>query len=138
MRYRHFTVAFAILVSVPVGVRAQARPQGQAPAAEPASPAAVVNSLKAQLRNLVVAQEAFYAGKSSYSNSLKDLGYVAREGAYVMVFRANAKGWAGRAVHPSLPGTSCVIWVGEAEKDPPKTDATQVTGREGEPICDAP
>lgn len=136
MRYGVVAVSIAGLFALPALSRAQVKPAAQPAGAHDSRP--VLTSLKNQLRNLVSAEEAFYASKSSYTNSLKDLGYVARDGAYVMVFRASDKGWAGRAVHPSLPGKSCVIWVGDAEKDPPKTDELQLTAREGEPICDSP
>ena len=112
----------------------------QSSAAQQSSDAtAIVASLKSQLRNLVSAQESYYADRSTYTNSLKALGYKAAEGAVIMVFRADNRGWAGRAVHPGFTGKSCVIWVGRDElATQVKTDAEQTSGQEGAPTCDAP
>ena len=107
--------------------------------AVPRTPESIVASLEGQLRNLVSAQEYFYSTRNMYSNSLAQLGYKAVEGAYVMVFRADNAGWAGRAVHPELAGRSCVIWVGPTgEMANPRTDHQGRTTTEGKPVCDVP
>lgn len=134
-----FTALSLMLLGVVPTAGAQVQVAGKSQPAEAIEPAAVVKSLTSQLRNLVSAEESYYADHSTYSNSLKELGYVAREGAVVMVFRADKRGWAGRAVHPAIAGKSCVIWVGPTgEAAQVRTDATGITGAEGEPVCDAP
>ena len=136
---RKAAILFALITTVAVGTPQALAAQAQAgtPSASAIPDSVIVTSLKRQLRNLVSAQESFYASRSAYSNSLKELGYVAREDAHIMVFRADKNGWVGRAVHPMRPGKSCVIWVGpDANAALAKTDATQLTGGEGEPVCD--
>lgn len=118
-------------------LHSQAQPAGAPKSDELTEPGAIVSSLKDQLRNLVSAQEYFYSKNNKYSNSLKELGYIARQGAYVMVWGADARGWNGRAVHPGIPGKSCVIWVGpDVAPAGTKTDANQLSGAEGAPVCD--
>lgn len=138
MRSRVVALSVSLLFAslLTASLLAQAQPAA-APKNEPNVPA-ILATMKSDLRNVVVAEEMFYSKNTKYTNSLSDAKFTPSPGVYVMVFRADKRGWAGRAVHSAHPGKSCVIWVGEQDAtNPVKTDATGASGREGEPVCDS-
>ena len=128
------TVLVAVAVTAPT-LTAQSQPSG---------------TLKSQLRNLVVAQESYYADHGTYTTDVSALGLYKRrppgapmtaaDSVWVQVVQAGGRSWWGRASHRAFSGKSCVIYVGVTEDfpAPPATDGQQVKAQnEGEPICDA-
>jgi hypothetical protein len=89
--------------------------------------AAYVASMKADLRNLLVAQEAHFADNVTYG-SLSDLAnyYSTSAGVSVTVVADGGRGWSAEARHSSS-SRRCVIAVGSLHIN---TAAT-----EGEPVC---
>jgi hypothetical protein len=106
-------------------------------AQQPPDPTA---SMKRQLRNLVTAQEAYFASHVTYTTDVAALGrFLIEDSLRVQVLHAGGRSWSGRAVHQGRPGKSCVIYVGYLSDfpSPPVTDADSIRAtREAEPVCD--
>jgi prepilin-type N-terminal cleavage/methylation domain-containing protein len=87
---------------------------------------AYIATMKADLRNLVTAEEAYFSEKTAYGN-LGDLGtmYQASSGVAVTATPDMGKGWMASASHTGTDQT-CVI----------KTGSQVASGEaDGEPIC---
>lgn len=71
------------------------------------------------LKALAVQQELFFGehGKYAVLDSLAD--FVASPEVEISITDASAAGWAARANHRTLPGQSCVIYVGNAVPEIP-------------------
>jgi type IV pilus assembly protein PilA len=86
---------------------------------------AYIASMKADLRNLITAQEAYFAdNNSSYAASTGAMGtnYRASAGVTVVISNTTNTGWQASATHPSTAKT-CQITLGGG--------STQ----EGTPVC---
>jgi hypothetical protein len=95
-------------------------------------------SMRADLRNLVVAEEAYRGDHSVYTANLASLSYAVSPGSHVQVTWAGRDGWRAvatlRAVatrQDSLAG-ECAIFVGTVP-EPPRVAG--VVPNEGEPRC---
>ena len=89
-----------------------------------------VASMKADLRNLVTAEEAYFADWNTYGTRAQlDLAYTTSAGVTVATDNVTGGGWTATASHVAIPagGTTCLIKVGVA--------APLSTDREGEPVC---
>jgi len=127
---RCFAVAAAgVLAAAP------ARAQAGAPASWSASPAA---QLKASLRSLAAAQSRYREQRGTYAPSLVALQLRPESGVRLEVTAATGTGWHGRAEHQSLPGRSCVIFVGSVQgREAPRTEGDgEMAGEDGVPLCD--
>ena len=98
--------------------------------------AALRAQIKSDLRNLVTAQEAYYAGHSAYAPAMDGLSFRASNGDQVSLTVTQNNSWAAVATHPSRPGKSCVVYVNVAAKYQPKTMQSKLTGGDGQPVCD--
>lgn len=94
-------------------------------------------SARSDLRNLVVAQEAFFADNARYAKSLAELaqGYKPSEGSRVRLVFAQDNAWSGDVMRDGLVG-SCTIWVGISPENRAKTALNGLVGEEGVPTCD--
>jgi hypothetical protein len=113
--------------------------QSAAPADSQIVAAAAVRSrLKSDLRNLVVAQEAYFANRSSYAASLEALSnYRPTAGSQIRLVLTRENSWAATAHDAATTGRSCTIWINvENEQHRPRTLKENRVGREGEPVCD--
>jgi hypothetical protein len=102
-----------------------------------------LSTLKSALRNLVVAQENFFADHGTYTTDVSALGLYRRGGPrdsiWVQVVNAGGRSWNGRAIHQGAKLKSCVIYVGYKTDlaSAPVTDADSTQAKnEGEPTCD--
>jgi hypothetical protein len=130
MRFRTL-VAVAPLVAF--GATALCAQQGSSADVD----AAVRTRLKSDLRNLVTAQEAFYAGHSTYSDQIDALSYRPSNGSLVSLTATQNNAWAAVAQDASDPTKSCVIFINLAEKYRPKTaKEKRAPDKEGAPLCD--
>lgn len=88
---------------------------------------AYLAAMKSDLRNLVTAQESFFADNVTYTTSLSALNFIASTAVTVRVGSATGTGWNATARHA---GTSqlCGIFVGSAT-------APMSGANEGEPKC---
>lgn len=89
---------------------------------------AYIAAMKSDLRNLVVAQETFYAKHRRYAPTLRALSeYEASAGVTVRVLvPVGADGWYAWAVHNGTPAT-CTLYVGDG--------VPQTAGAPAEPAC---
>ena len=87
---------------------------------------AYVAAMKSDLRNLVTAEESYFADNLTYG-SIANLGtaYATSQGVTVTTSAVSATGWSAAAAHSSLPSTSCTIALGFAAG----------TGAAGTPLC---
>jgi hypothetical protein len=97
---------------------------------------AFVASARSDLRNLVVAQEAYFADHGRYAPTMEALErYRPSRGNVIKLVFAVNDGWAAALTSERLTG-SCTIWVNVPEGKRPATDADERIGGEGEPVCD--
>ena len=104
-----------------------------------------IAEMKTALRNLVTAEEKYWADHGTYTTDLASLGlYPAPKGTrppfLAQVIFAGGRGWSGIAVHRRL-NKSCVIFVGNVDELPfvPRTERDRVLASdEGAPACERP
>ena len=124
-----------------------------APAPQDTGSQATLSAMRSSLRNLVIAQEQYYADHTTYTADLGNVYFVDHgasapnpvtrtpyepaSGVSVALLRAGTSGWTGKATVQGYRG-SCVIYVGwvTRREDWPATDLEQKTGEEGAPACD--
>ena len=113
--------------------------QSAAPAdSQVVAEAAVRSRLKSDLRNLVVAQEAYFANHRSYAPSLEALStYRPSAVSQIRLVLTRENSWAAMANDAATSRRSCTIWINvESEQHRPRTLKEGRVGREGEPVCD--
>ena len=88
---------------------------------------AYLASMKADLRNLVTAEEAYLAEYYTYTSNLGTT-YQSSAGVTVALQDVSASGWAATATHTGT-GRACAIFYGAVGSPP--APATQ----EGQPTC---
>ena len=91
---------------------------------------AYLATLKADLRNLVVAEEAYFTNNATYTTSMPTTLYQSSQGVTYGVSGVVATGWEGTATHVGLVGATpagCHIAIG--------TTATTAGEDEGTPYC---
>lgn len=94
-----------------------------------------VASLKGQLSEIAVLQEAHYARHREYAKSLDDLGWTPEDRVQVEIRLPDttargkeAEGWGARATHAESSVT-CAIYVGDVEPFAPAQEEGTVTCR---------
>ncbi len=91
---------------------------------------AYLATLKSDLRNLVTAEEAYFADNTTYTTSLATTQFDASQGVTYSVSNASGTGWEATATHVGLVGATpsgCHIAIG--------TYATTANEDEGAPYC---
>ena len=90
---------------------------------------AYMAAMKSDLRNFVVAQEAYFADNLTYVDwtELPDNLFQTSVGVTIETIQVSDRGWSALARHESSD-TVCYIYIGEAE--PPAEGMS-----EGEPVC---
>ena len=91
---------------------------------------AYLATVKADLRNLVTAEEAYFSDNTTYTAALATTQYNPSKGVTYRVSAATGTGWAATATHTGLVGasiTGCHIAIGAGE--------TTTTENEGAPYC---
>ena len=87
---------------------------------------AYVASMKSDLKNLITAQESWFADKTTYTTNL-GTSYSATTGVTVTINAADGAGWKATATHSGVPGMSCKIYAGTSQV---------IAGQdEGAPVC---
>ena len=88
---------------------------------------AYVAAMKSDLRNLVTAQESYFADNTTYTTSLTTSQFSSSSGVTVAISSATGTGWNATAYHNGTTKT-CAIFLGGASAISPATN-------EGEPKC---
>ena len=92
---------------------------------------AYVTAMKSDLRNLVTAEEAFFADSSKYTSTLAQLKFNRSSGVGSPTIATGAGYWSATNTHSQLSGATCGIGM--------NTTTPTVTGAgEGEPACIVP
>jgi hypothetical protein len=117
----------------------------QAPASVGRTVAASPDALlKTRLRNLVMAQEQFWAAHGTYTTDVSQLGMFGpqvprADSVWVQVLFAGGRSWNGRALYFGKLRKSCVVYIG-ALSDLPSPPVSEVdslrASAEGLPACD--
>jgi len=78
---------------------------------------AYLAAMKSDLRNIVTAQETYFAENVTYTTSTTNLGLVITRGVTVTINPATAQGWAATASHSATTKT-CGIFMGTGVTPP--------------------
>lgn len=85
-------------------------------------------AMKSDLRNLVSAEEAYYADHLHYIGAPESIPFAPTTGVSLKVTLVDTTGWFAYAYHNASPKT-CVIWIGAAPSNAVRGAS------EGEPKC---
>jgi len=104
---RGFTLIELLIVVVIIGIIAAiAVPKFQSTKGK-----ANAAALRADLRNLASAQEAYFYEHARYTTDTTNLKYKGSKGVYLTIIAANTGGWSAKATHPqSFPLTCAIFW----------------------------
>ena len=86
---------------------------------------AYLASMKSDLRNMVTAEEAYFADNTTYTTDKTKLNYKESSGVTVTVGTVAGTGWNATSSHNATTKT-CSIWLGSA---------SLAAGNEGAPNC---
>ncbi len=82
---------------------------------------AYASTLKADLRNLATAQEAYFYENSVYSLTTTDLKMSVSPAVTVTISTATASGWSASATHQAANPLMCAIFIGSVPALTPAT-----------------
>ena len=107
---RGFTLIELLIVVVIVGILASIA----IPKFANTKQKAYVAQMKADLRNLATAEEAFFYDSTTYTSVLADLNnFSPSSGVTLVVNEATPKGWSATASHAQIP-RQCFLFAGGA------------------------
>ncbi len=89
---------------------------------------AYVAQMKTDLRNLVNAEEAFFADSVKYTSTITQLKYKQSTGVGTPTITVGAGFWTASVTHTAVTGKSCEIAVNTA-------NTLVTTASDGEPVC---
>ena|SRR5206468_3444070 len=90
---------------------------------------AYITAAKSDLRNLVTAEEAYFADSSAYTATLGNLKYQSSTGMNSPAITTGAGWWSATNSHTQLTGVTCGIGMNTTNP------LAGVTAAEGEPVC---
>ena len=76
-------------------------------------------SLKADLRNLVTAEEAYFYDHAAYTTDVSQLNLKLTSGVTLTFGTADAGGWSARVTHPQAWPIRCAVFFGGVAPLPP-------------------
>ena len=86
-------------------------------------------AMKSDLRNLVTAQESYFADHSTYGSTVEQINLTPFGGVTIELSEVSRDGYRGTARHANLPNVACYMEIGPAWQG---ADGTY----EGAPWCD--
>ena len=89
---------------------------------------AYITAMKSDLRNLVTAEEAFFADSSKYTATLGQLKYQNSTGTVPPTITVGAGYWTATNSHTQLPTMQCAVGINT-------TNPLIASAAEGEPVC---
>ena len=89
---------------------------------------AYIAAMKSDLRNLVTAEEAFFADSVKYTATITQLNYKPSTGVWTPTIAIGAGYWSAAVTHTQVTGKSCQIAVNTA-------NTLVSTAGDGEPVC---
>ena len=90
---------------------------------------AYITAMKSDLRNLVTAEEAFFADSSKYTSTVTLLKFQSSTGVNSPSLTAGAGFWTATVDHTQLPGMSCGVGINTSNP------VVGTAAAEGEPAC---
>lgn len=87
---------------------------------------AYVAAMKSDLRNLVTAEESYFADNVTYSTTLATSVFNSTAGVTVVIGAASGTGWNATATHQALSGTTCAIFGGAGPAVAPAVNEGEV------------
>ncbi len=114
---RGFTLIELLIVVVIIGIIAAiAVPKFQSTKGK-----ANAAAMKADLRNLAAAQEAYFYEKSSYALDRTLLKMETSPGVILTIVTATSGGWSATTSHPQSYPLTCAMFSGQVPPQPPAT-----------------
>ena len=89
---------------------------------------AYITAMKSDLRNMTVAEEAFFSDSSKYSTDLTQINFKQSTGVNTPTISTGAGYWSATVSHSQLPASTCAIAVNT-------TNPLVSTANDGEPVC---
>lgn len=141
--------AFAVLLTLSLATASPLHAQASSISGPPmevdaATRAKLFAAMKVDLRNLVTAQEAYFAEKAEYAprfarGAVPGVQMRVSAGVTVTLTYVTKQTYAARATHDWLPGRSCVMIVGAVagSRVPVTTAEKKAATTEGVPVCDS-
>jgi hypothetical protein len=121
-----YSSAIGLLLVAAPSLSAQAGP------ADSVTVQAATATLRSDLRNLVTAQEAYFADHVTYARSLRAIsGYQPSRGVTVVLLTSSDSSHSEIAIIDKVPGLVCALFVGQAPRP-------FGTGKEAVPACRGP
>ena len=114
---RGFTLIELLIVVVIIGVLAAIA----VPKFQNTKGKANAASLRADLRNLVTAEEAYFYDNSAYTTNINALNIRVTTGVTVLFGTASTGGWSARVTHPLAWPIQCAVFFGSAPALSPAT-----------------
>jgi type II secretion system protein G len=122
MNRRGFTLIELLIVVVIIGILAAiAIPKFANTKAK-----AYIASMKSDLRNLVTAEEAYFADSVKYTTSL-GTAFAVTTGNTTPTIALTSDGWTATITNSNYTGHTCAIYIGSSSVTP--------ANKEGEPKC---